>query len=124
VVDIRKWIVTGVDQFNRLEFMEAHDSWEHIWMEEEDEQAVFAQALIQLAAAYLHIRRGTSPGGTLRLFNSALTKLEPYAPEFGGVDRSRVVAAALQHRERLVSEGMFKLAEGEYPTLSMIAETR
>jgi predicted metal-dependent hydrolase len=120
VVDIGKWIVAGVDQFNRLEFMEAHDSWEHIWMEEADEQAVFAQGLIQLAAAYLHIRRGTSPGGTLRLFNSALAKLEPYAPEFCGVDRSRVIAAALQHRERLVSDGAVKLDDTEYPTFSMV----
>ncbi|MFA6957881.1 MAG: DUF309 domain-containing protein [Thermoanaerobaculia bacterium] len=120
MVDIGKWIVAGVDQFNRLEFMEAHDSWEHIWMEEADEQAVFAQGLIQLAAAYLHIRRGTSPGGTLRLFNSALAKLEPYAPEFCGVDRSRVIAAALQHRERLVSDGAVKLDDTEYPTFSMV----
>jgi predicted metal-dependent hydrolase len=123
VADIRKWIVTGVDQFNRLEFMEAHDSWEHIWMEEPDEQAVFAQGLIQLAAAYLHIRRGTSPGGTLRLFNSALAKLEPYAPEFCGVDRSRVIAAALQHRERLVSDGAVKLDDTEYPTFSMVVDS-
>jgi len=122
VADVRKWIVIGVDQFNRLEFMEAHDSWEHIWMEEPDEQAVFAQGLIQLAAAYLHIRRGTSPGGTLRLFNSAIAKLEPYAPEFCGVDRSRVIAAATRHRETLASDGGVKLADGEYPTFSMIAE--
>ncbi len=123
MVDIRKWIVTGVDQFNRLEFMEAHDSGEHIWMEEADEKAVFAQGLIQLAAAYLHIRRGTSPGGTLRLLNSALAKLDPYAAEFCGVDRSRVIAAAMQHRERLVSDGGFRLADSEYPTFSMIVES-
>jgi predicted metal-dependent hydrolase len=123
VVDTRKWIVTGVDQFNRLEFMEAHDSWEHIWMEEGDEEAVFAQGLIQLAAAYLHIRRGTSPGGTLRLFNSAIEKLAPYGPEFCGVDRSRVIAAAAQHRERLEREGAVKLTDGEYPKLEMLPET-
>lgn len=122
MADVRKWIVNGVDQFNRLEFMEAHDSWEHIWMEEPDEIAVFAQGLIQLAAAYLHIRRGTSPGGTLRLFNSALAKLEPYAPEFCEVDRSRVIEAALRHREQLESDGVVALADGDYPTFSMVAQ--
>jgi predicted metal-dependent hydrolase len=123
VVDIRKWIVVGVDQFNRLEFMEAHDSWEHIWMEEGDEAAVFAQGLIQLAAAYLHIRRGTSPGGTLRLFNSALEKLAPYAPAYCDVDRSRVIAAASRHRESLERDGGLRLAADEYPKLEMLPES-
>jgi predicted metal-dependent hydrolase len=118
--DTRKWIVLGVDQFNRLEFMEAHDSWEHVWLTKPGAEASFAQGLIQLAAAYLHIKRGTSPQGTLRLFNSALRKLEPFEAGFCGVDRGRVIDAASAHRERLVRDGAVRLADGEYPRLAMI----
>ncbi|MBI2214726.1 MAG: DUF309 domain-containing protein [Acidobacteria bacterium] len=118
----REWIIVGVDQFNRLEFMEAHDSWEHIWMEEADEPAVFAQGLIQLAAAYLHIRRGTSPRGTLRLLNSALEKLDPYAPEFCGVDRKHAIEAARSHRDRIERDGNVCLTDGDYPKLGMFPE--
>ena len=123
--DTRSWIVAGVDQFNRLEFMEAHDSWEHVWLTKPGAEALFAQGLIQLAAAYLHIKRGTSPQGTLRLFNSALRKLAPFDHGFCGVDRSRVIDAASAHRERLARDGRVRLAEDEYPRLAMIgAEER
>jgi predicted metal-dependent hydrolase len=114
-------MVLGVEQFNRLEFMEAHDSWEHVWMTKPGDDAVFAQGLIQLAAAYLHIKRGTSPGGTLRLFDSALRKLSPYAPRYCGVERSTVIAAAERHRESLRREGRVRLAENEFPRFEMIA---
>lgn len=115
-------MVAGVDQFNRLEFMEAHDSWEHVWLTKPGDEAFFAQGLIQLAAAYLHIRRGTSPQGTLRLFNSALGKLAPYEAGFCGVDRSSVIDAATRHRAMIERDGALTLDDAEFPRLQMIGE--
>ena len=123
MVDNRKWFVAGVEQFNRLEFMEAHDSWEHVWLTKPRDEAFFAQGLIQLAAAYLHIRRGSSPQGALRLFDSALEKLAPFAPAFCAVDRSRVIAAVEVHRAALLRDGIVTLADDEFPTFDMLQET-
>ena len=121
-VDTRSWMVIGLDQFNRLEFMEAHDSWEHVWLTKPGDEAFFAQGLIQLAAAYLHIRRGTSPQGTLRLFNSALEKLAPFQAGFCGIDRSGVIDAATRHRTMIERDGALRLADAEFPRLAWIGD--
>jgi len=56
---------------------------ETIWLEAESEVHVFLQGLIQLAAAYHHVKRGTYPGG-LRLFDAALQKLEGFPKRWCG----------------------------------------
>jgi len=48
---------------------------------------LFLQGLIQLAAAYHHVRRGTLRGAP-RLFDAALRKLATFPPGYCGIDRS------------------------------------
>lgn len=107
----------GVERFNRLEFWEAHDSWEKVWLTAPDDEAKFVQGLIQIAAAYLHVqRRATRPA--VRLFALGLAKLSRYDPAYYGIDRGEVVAAAARHREWLLREGGGKLPESEFPRIS------
>lgn len=88
----------GLDHFNAAEFWDAHESWETIWLEAESDVHLFLQGLIQLAAAYHHLKRGTYPGG-LRLFDAALQKLERFPKQWCGIDRAPAEAAARLHRE-------------------------
>lgn len=88
----------GLDHFNAREFWDAHESWETIWLEAESDVHRFLQGLIQLAAAYHHVQRGTFPGG-LRLFDAALEKLSDFPKRFCGIDRTSVEDAARRHRE-------------------------
>lgn len=88
----------GLDHFNAREFWEAHESWETIWLEAESEVHRFLQGMIQLAAAYHHIKRGTFPGG-LRLFDAALEKLADFPQRWCGIDRTSLEEAARRHRE-------------------------
>jgi predicted metal-dependent hydrolase len=88
----------GLGHFNAGEFWDAHESWETIWLEAESEVHIFLQGLIQLAAAYHHVKRGTYPGG-LRLFDAALQKLEGFPKRWCGIDRTGVELAAHRHRE-------------------------
>jgi predicted metal-dependent hydrolase len=60
----------------------------------------FLQGLIQLAAAYHHVQRGTFRGG-VRLFDAALEKLGAFPAGYAGVDREDAVAAAREHRQRI-----------------------
>lgn len=105
----------GVRLFNEREFWHAHEAWEELWLEEDDDDRVlFYQGLIQLAAAYHHMKRGTFPGA-VRLFDASLQKLERFSPDFCGLDRENVVKSAQVHRER-ARRGEF-LDPGEYPKL-------
>ena len=90
----------GIVQFNAHEFWHAHESWEQLWLPAENPHKQFLQGLIQLAAAYHHVQRGTFSGG-VRLFDAALRRLEPFPPAYAGIDRAGAVEAAREHRERI-----------------------
>ena len=107
-------IATGVDQFNAHDFWHAHESWEALWLASRDPEKRFLQGLIQLAAAYHHVKRGTLRGA-VRLFDAALTKLGPFPDDYLGVDRAEAVAASIVHRDRIArGDG---IDASEYPKL-------
>ena len=97
-MDFRTHFLEGVERFNTRRFWDAHESWEELWLEAESELHQFLQGLIQLAAAYHHVQRGTLRGG-VRLFDAALKRLEPFPLVHCGVDRTDLEAAARGDRE-------------------------
>lgn len=107
-------IEKGVALFNDREFWHAHEAWEAIWLKATGEEKVFLQGLIQLAAAYHHVQRGTFSGG-VRLFDAALRKLEPFAGDYLGIDRVEAVTAAFVHREKIAHKK--NIDPGEFPKL-------
>ena len=107
-------ITEGITLFNEKRFWEAHEAWESIWLENRGEERRFLQGLIQLAAAYHHVRRGTHRGA-IRLFAAALEKLETYPPGYLRIDRVSAVEAAHVHRARLLQEQ--KIGDDQYPKL-------
>jgi predicted metal-dependent hydrolase len=115
----RPSFLAGVAHFNAREFWEAHESWEELWLEAESELHQFLQGLIQLAAAYHHIKRGTFRGA-VRLIDAALAKLAPFPPRFCGIDRTEAESAALRDRERAARAE--SLVESDYPKLALIDE--
>ncbi len=87
----------GVDLFNRQLFWDAHEAWEHLWLDARGPRRRYIQGLIQLAAAYVHLQRGTF-SGAVRLFDAAMLKLSEFENPCLGVDRSSSLAAAEKHR--------------------------
>jgi len=71
--------------FNRGEYYEAHDVLEHLWLRETGVDAHFYKSLIQLAGAFVHLRKqhlrpdhpkdGRRLRPALRLFHLALSNL-------------------------------------------------
>ena len=99
----RSSLLRGVALFNDGRFWDAHEAWEALWLAASGEEKQFLQGLIQLAAAYHHVQRGTSPRGAVRLFDAALRRLAPFPPEHDGIDREEAVARAGRHREQIAS---------------------
>ncbi|HEX8618074.1 MAG TPA: DUF309 domain-containing protein [Thermoanaerobaculia bacterium] len=104
----------GISLFNAQAFWDAHEAWEHEWLTAENPHKQFLQGLIQLAAAYYHVQRGTLRGG-VRLFDAALKRLAAFAPDYSGVARDAAVTSALLHRER-IARGE-RIEAGELPKL-------
>ncbi len=90
----------GITLFNSQQFWHAHEAWERIWLTATGPHKRFLQGLIQLAAAYHHVQRGTFSGG-VRLFDAAAEKLLPFPVGYSGIDRTEAVTAAAVHREKI-----------------------
>lgn len=123
--DFRKPFAAGIDHFNARRFWEAHEAWEELWLHAESDAHRFLQGLIQIAAAYHHLKRGTLSGAA-RLFEAGLQKIAPFPALYCGIDRDALVTAASQHqswtREQLnggSSAAHGRLPESEYPTIRL-----
>lgn len=52
----------GQDLFNDEKFFEAHEAWEDLWNLESGRDKTFVQGLIQVAAHFVHLRKGNWSG--------------------------------------------------------------
>lgn len=77
----------GLDAYRDGDHYEAHEHWEILWEDEDDDETRrFLQALIQVTSAVHKVRNGVEPRGAQRLLERAHLKLEGLADGFGGVD--------------------------------------
>jgi len=123
--DYETHFLAGVRHFNGREFWEAHEAWETIWLVAESDVEQFLQGLIQLAAAYHHVKRGTFRGA-VRLFDAALQRLSAFPPVWSGLDRTGAEEAARRHREWVAARiaggkgAAERLSESEFPALILL----
>ena len=104
----------GINLFNEHRFWEAHEAWEELWLASAGEEKQFLQGLIQLAAAYHHVQRGTLSGG-LRLFERSAAKLVHFGDGYLGVRFHAALASAGEQAKRLASGE--EIAPAEWPKL-------
>ena len=73
----------GLEEFRAGRFFEAHEEWETLWMKSEGDAKLFLQALIQVAAACVHLTRGNAAPGArlLGLADEKLARLGPRSEE-------------------------------------------
>lgn len=92
--------------FNRGEYFEAHDVLEDLWLGVRGQPiAKFYQGLIQLAGAFVHLRKNRlSPADAL--FRLAETNLAAYGPRCERLDVEAVLVLITDWRGRLRLGGM------------------
>lgn len=93
-------IAAGVEEFNAGRFWHAHEEWERLWLISTGSEKEFIQGLIQLAAAYHHVQRGTLRGA-VRLFDSALRRIDGNPGHWSGLQTAEAVEAARRHRQAI-----------------------
>lgn len=125
--DYASHFLEGLDRFNARRFWDAHESWETIWLAAGSDVEQFLQGLIQLAAAYHHIQRGTLRGAA-RLFEAALKRLSAFPAGFGGVDRASAESAARGHQQWVAAlveaDQAGELTDDDYPRMALLAERK
>jgi len=82
-------ISEGIRRYRNLEFFDAHEHWESVWLTLQEPQKTFLQALIQITAAFHHLQAG-NPRGATSLLRRALRRLEVYPASFEGIDLAQL----------------------------------
>ena len=67
------------------EFFLAHEHWEGVWLNCEEPEKTFLQALIQVTAAFHHLQRNNLRGAA-SLLRAALRRLDAFPAAFGGIE--------------------------------------
>jgi predicted metal-dependent hydrolase len=78
-------LADGLRCYRSHEFWLAHEHWEAVWLECEEPDKTFLQALIQVTAAFHHLQRGNLIG-LASLLNRALRRLDRFPATYGGID--------------------------------------
>ena len=121
--DFKTYFLEGIHNFNSRKFWEAHESWETLWLVAESDLEQFLQGLIQVAAAYHHIQRGTFRGAQ-RLFAAGLRRLDAFPLMYCGLDRTDVDEAARRHQAWLEAGAEEPLHSEQYPKLRVSDEAQ
>ena len=75
----------GLACYRNGEFFEAHEHWEAVWLASPEPDKTFLQSLIQVSAAFHHLRRGNDRGA-VSLLRRSLARLERYPADYAGID--------------------------------------
>ena len=80
-------LAEGLRLYDAGEFFTAHEAWESVWLVSPEPEKTFLQGLIQVTAAFHHLRHDNRLG-TVLLLQGALRRLDVYPPSFGGISVS------------------------------------
>jgi predicted metal-dependent hydrolase len=101
-------LLAGLEEFNRGEFYECHDTLEALWMAEERPVRSLYQGVLQIGVAFYHMQRGRYQPAVI-LLERGSGYLQPLAPSCMGVDLLGLLAGAarcLAEVKRLGPEGL------------------
>ena len=77
-------LAEGLRCYCSEQFFDAHEHWEAVWLNCDEPEKTFLQSLIQISAAFHHLRRGNTLGA-ISLLTRALRRLETFPAAFAGV---------------------------------------
>jgi uncharacterized protein len=124
--DVSPLVMKGIEEFNRGEFFEQHESLEAAWRAEPRPVCELYQGILQVGVACYQIERGNLPGA-LKMFERGLRRLRQFAPECLGIDVSRLIADAERVRDEAQQLGPERLNELDrrlFPKITCKSEAR
>lgn len=113
-------LLHGIEQFNRREYFECHETLEAIWSAEPGPIRALYKGILQIGVGCYHLLRNNHRGAMIKL-QSGADYLEPFAPRCLGVEVGRLVADARRLRAELVALGPERFHEVD---LALLPEVR
>jgi uncharacterized protein len=109
-------ISDGIALFNECDFFAAHDFFEDIWMEAEQNEKEFFQGLVQISVGCYHLICGNLKGAKSQL-SKGKTKLTKFEPDFYEVNLS-----SLNNKVELLINNIYssKIIKQEIPIIELI----
>lgn len=74
-------LAQGLHCYRTEQFFEAHEHWESVWLTLAEPEKSFLQALVQISAAFHHLRRGNRIGA-ISLLTRSLRRLDQCPASF------------------------------------------
>jgi uncharacterized protein len=96
-------LLEGIEQFNRGDYFEQHETLELLWRAEPRDVRRLYQGILQIGVAFHHLRR-LNHHGTVYMLTRGSRYLAPFAPRCQSVDVEALLsdaATALREVERL-----------------------
>jgi predicted metal-dependent hydrolase len=116
----------GVEQFNRGEFFEQHETLELEWLDEADPVRYLYQGILQVGVGFEHLRRGNAYGAR-RLWTRGIGYLQPFGGGCMRVDVDRLIAdtrRCLAELERVGDDGLEHFDARMIPRVCWLGESR
>jgi uncharacterized protein len=95
----------GVKLFNAGNFQHAHEAWEDVWKRHDEDERLFLQGIIQLAAACHHVAAHSSYRGAVNNLIKSKGKLEVFAPRYLHIEVQPLLDSIEQIKEELENIG-------------------
>ncbi len=102
--------IQGIEEFNRGEYFESHESLEEAWNEDQSPGRELYRAILQVAVAYLQIER-QNYRGAIKMFLRVRQWITPLPDSCRGVDVAQLKLDSQNVYDKLVERGPEGLAE-------------
>jgi predicted metal-dependent hydrolase len=103
-------VLRGIEEFNRGEFFECHESLEEAWMQESSRVRYLYQGILQVGVGFYHLQNGNWRGAT-GLLRSGTVRLKEFEPETLGVDIAKLVRESERCLQGLETLGRERVGE-------------
>ncbi len=113
-------LLKGIDEFNRQEFFECHETLESLWQKQPEPDRQFTQGIIQIAVGYYHHLRGNQ-AGAIKLFARGLERIRQFEPTHRDINVKALADAVAGDLDSLVSAPAGEPVKLETPTI-LVAE--
>ena len=110
-------VIKGIEEFNRGEFFECHESLEEAWMQESGRVRYLYQGILQVGVGFYHLQNGNWRGAT-GLLRNGTTRLKEFEPAILGVDVAKLIRQSencLQQLETLGRERINEFDKSKIP---------
>lgn len=113
-------LIHALEQFNRSEYWQQHETLEAIWRAEPNESLRnFYKGILQIGVGFYHLTRRHYVG-TVKVLTRGIHYLQPYAPRCLGVDVQRLLEESSQVLEQVMALGAERIGEMDVTQLPRV----